>query len=116
MDEQHIKLLAKQCHQVILMKKKGNNEKTHFWKIQDRGYAAQLLARYTLKKQYWLLFLAPFFYMFIFFRLLGLQICTDVTWKIEQLKFMLEHAFFTNATDKYHISHELAGEFFIYIT
>ncbi|XP_026809583.1 rDNA transcriptional regulator pol5-like isoform X2 [Rhopalosiphum maidis] len=86
MDEQHIKLLAKQCHQVILMKKKGNNEKTHFWKIQDRGYAAQLLAR-----------------------LLGLQICTDVTWKIEQLKFMLEHAFFTNATDKYHISHELAA-------
>lgn len=32
-------------------------------------------------------------------------------WKIEQLKFMLEHAFFTNATEKYHISHELAGEF-----
>lgn len=86
MDEQHIKLLAKQCHQVILMKKKANNEKTHFWKIQDRGYATQLLAR-----------------------LLGLQICTDVTWKIEQLKFMLEHAFFTNATDKYHISHELAA-------
>jgi len=51
MDEQHIKLLAKQCHQVILMKKKGNNEKTHFWKIQDRGYAAQLLARYTFKNQ-----------------------------------------------------------------
>lgn len=46
MDEQHIKLLAKQCHQVILMKKKENNEKAHFWKIQDRGYAAQLLARY----------------------------------------------------------------------
>lgn len=45
MDENHIKLLAKQCHQVILMKKKGNNEKTHFWKIQERGYAAQLLAR-----------------------------------------------------------------------
>lgn len=46
MDEDHIKLLAKQCQQVILMKKKANNEKSHFWKIQDRGYAAQLLARY----------------------------------------------------------------------
>lgn len=45
MDEEHIKLLAKQCHQVILMKKKGN-EKIHFWKIQDRGYATQLLSRY----------------------------------------------------------------------
>ncbi|KAL4148695.1 hypothetical protein QTP88_002866 [Uroleucon formosanum] len=86
MDEQHIKLLAKQCHQVILMKKKENKENTHFWKIQDRGYAAQLLAR-----------------------LLELQISTDVIWKIEQLKFMLEHAFFTNATEKYHISHELAA-------
>jgi hypothetical protein len=52
MDEDHIKLLAKQCHQVILMKKKKNNEKMHFWKIQDRGYAAQLLARYVpLKTQ-----------------------------------------------------------------
>lgn len=58
MDEQHIKLLAKQCHQVILMKKKGNNEKTHFWKIQDRGYAAQLLARYMFEKRlYFLLFM-----------------------------------------------------------
>lgn len=46
MDEVHIKLLAKQCQLVILMQKKGNNEKGHFWKIQDRGYAAQLLARY----------------------------------------------------------------------
>lgn len=53
-----------------------------------------------------------FYIYLIFFRLLGLQICNDVTWKIEQLKFMLEHAFFTNATDKYHISHELAGELF----
>lgn len=49
MDEEHIKLLAKQCQLVILMKKKGNNEKGHFWKIQDRGYAAQLLARYVFK-------------------------------------------------------------------
>jgi len=32
-------------------------------------------------------------------------------WKIEQLKFMLENAFFTNVSEKYHISHELAGEF-----
>lgn len=56
MDEDHIKLLAKQCHQVILMKKKGNNEKTHFWKIQDRGYAAQLLARYMSLKIQLILF------------------------------------------------------------
>lgn len=46
------------------------------------------------------------------FRLLGLQISIDVMWKIEQLKFMLEHAFFTNATKKYHISHELASKIF----
>lgn len=45
------------------------------------------------------------------FRLLGLPITNDVMWKIEQLKFMLENAFFTNASEKYHISHELAGEF-----
>lgn len=49
MDEDHIKLLAKQCHQVILMKKKENNKNAHFWKIQDRGYAAQLLARFVFK-------------------------------------------------------------------
>lgn len=49
MDEEHIKLLAKQCQLVILMKKKGNKEKGHFWKVQDRGYAAQLLARYACK-------------------------------------------------------------------
>lgn len=49
MDEDHIKLLAKQCHQVILMKKKENSKKAHFWKIQDRGYAAQLLARFVFK-------------------------------------------------------------------
>jgi len=54
--------------------------------------------------------------MFVIFRLLGLPISTDVMWKIEQLKFMLEHAFFTNATEKYHISHELAGKLFIYLT
>ncbi|VVC26651.1 Armadillo-type fold,DNA polymerase V,Armadillo-like helical [Cinara cedri] len=86
MDEEHIKLLAKQCQLVILMKKKGNDEKGHFWKIQDRGYAAQLLAR-----------------------LLGLQNSNDIIWKIEQLKFMLEHAFYTNQSDKYYISNELAA-------
>lgn len=47
-------------------------------------------------------------------RLLGLQISIDVMWKIEQLKFMLEHAFFTNATEKYHISHELASKIFFF--
>ncbi|XP_050437310.1 uncharacterized protein LOC126843678 [Adelges cooleyi] len=86
MDEEHIKLLAKQCHLVILMKKKGNNDKAHFWKIQDRGYAAQLLAR-----------------------ILGLQNCTDTAWKIDQIKFMLENAFFASASEKYHISHELSA-------
>lgn len=49
MDEEHIKLLAKKCHKVILMKKKGKNEKTYFWKIQERGYAVQLLARYIFE-------------------------------------------------------------------
>lgn len=34
-------------------------------------------------------------------------------WKIEQLKFMLENAFFTNANEKYHISHELAGKLIV---
>lgn len=53
---------------------------------------------------------------FFLFRLLGLQICTDVAWKIDQLKFMLEHAFFTNATEKYHISHELAGKYKLTLT
>lgn len=57
MDGDHIKLLAKQCHQVILMKKKGNNEKTHFWKIQERGYAAQLLARYLFATHKYIIFL-----------------------------------------------------------
>lgn len=53
---------------------------------------------------------------FLLFRLLGLQISTDIAWKIDQLKFMLEHAFFTNASEKYHISHELAGEYILKLT
>ncbi|XP_050532130.1 uncharacterized protein LOC126900458 [Daktulosphaira vitifoliae] len=83
MNEEYIKLLANQCQLVILMK--GNNGKAHFWKVQDRGYAAQLLSR-----------------------LLGLQNCSDISWKIEQMKFMLENAFFTSANDKNYISHELS--------
>lgn len=43
-------------------------------------------------------------------RLLGLQNSNDIMWKIDKLKFMLEHAFYTNQSDNYHISHELAGE------
>lgn len=50
-----------------------------------------------------------------YYRLLGLQISTDVMWKIDQLKFMLENSIFTNVNEKYHISHELAGEFHINI-
>lgn len=46
----------------------------------------------------------------ILFRLLGLQVSVNVMWKIEQMKFMLENAFFTNVSEKYYISHELAGE------
>lgn len=80
MDEEHIKLLAKQCHQVILMKKKGNNEKTHFWKIQERGYAAQLLARY-------LKFIITIYQMFNYHHLLYYIICLDY-W-VFQLLMML---------------------------
>jgi len=65
MDEQHIKLLAKQCHQVILMKKKENNEKAHFWKIQDRGYAAQLLARYVYIPIHVLKTIIFFYYLYV---------------------------------------------------
>jgi len=50
-------------------------------------------------------------FLYCLFRLLGLPISNDILWKIEQLKFMLENAFFSNASEKYHISHELAGEF-----
>lgn len=46
------------------------------------------------------------------FRLLGLHVNANIMWKIEQMKFMLENAFFTNVSEKYYISHELAGEIY----
>jgi len=80
------------------------------FKIEDMQL--NFLLGTSLKSYY----LYPFYLLLILFRLLGLQISTDIMWKIEQLKFMLEHAFFTNANEKYHISHELAGVFHIYTT
>lgn len=51
-------------------------------------------------------------FIFHIYRLLGLQVSTNIMWKIEQMKFMLENALFTNASEKYYISHELAGEIY----
>lgn len=51
--------------------------------------------------------------IFFYHRLLGLQISVDVMWKIDQQKFMLENSIFICENDKYHISHELAGDFYI---